>query len=195
MLFLTAAVPMAMLIAIWGPGFLFTKGFLKQSDAVVVFVGPGNEARLAEAKRLIMEGRARYLLIPSTGEIFRAGPGQVMERLAGNDARGALFFKIRIAANYKKYYENTHVEALEAKRMLDDLGLHSALLVSSGYHMRRIQLIAWWVFRRGAYKVACNPVRFEAPFTATDWFNSERQKILVSEYVKLAWFLSYGVNS
>lgn len=181
---------------VWlAPGFLFTDDLPRKADAVVLFVGPGNESRLDEAKQLIREGYARYLLIPSSGELFTLDSSGGLERVAGRGPRGNLFIRIRIAATYRKHYENTHIEALEAKRMLDDLGLRSAMLVSSGYHMRRIRLIAGRVFDGRNYSISCNPARWQKPFSAGDWLNRERRKIIVSEYVKIGWFWVYGAFS
>lgn len=190
--FLLAALLIVTLFVMLAPGFLFTEDIPRKADAVVLFVGPGNEARLDEAKQLIKEGYARYLLIPFSGELFTADPAGGLVRIAGNQPRGDLFHRIRVAANYREHYENTHIEALEAKRMLGDLGLKSAMLVSSAYHMRRIRLIAGRVFDGRQYVISCNPARWQAPFTAADWLNKERRRIIVSEYVKMAWFLVYA---
>ena len=165
----------------------------RKADAVVLFVGPGNVTRLDEAKQLIKDKYARYLLIPSSGELFTANPAGGLVKLAGNQPCGNLFLRIRIAATYGKFYESTHIEALEAKRMMDDLGLKSAMLVSSAYHMRRISMIAGRVFDARKYSISCNPARWQTSFTAGDWLNKERRKIMVSEYVKIAWFLAYGL--
>ena len=71
--------------------------------------------------------------------------------------------------------------------------LKSAMLVSSAYHMRRIRLIAGRVFDARKYSISCNPARWQAPFTAADWLKKERRKIIISEYLKIGWFLVYGV--
>ena len=186
--FLTAAM-----FAAIAPGFLFMDNIPRKADAVILFVGPENVSRLDEAKQLIKDGYARFLLIPSSGELFTVAPSGVLVKLSGNQPRGDLFLRIRIAATYKKHYENTHIEALEAKWMLDDLGLRSAMLVSSAYHMRRISMIVGRVFDARKYSISCNPARWQASFTAGDWLNKERRKIIASEYVKIAWFLVYGV--
>lgn len=185
---------MTTLAALAAPGFLFTADAPGQADAVILFVGPDNEPRLEEARQLIEEGKARYLLIPAWGELYLSAPGGLV-KVAGDRSRGKLFFRIRKSASYQNHFENTHIEALEARRMLDDLGLKSALLVSSGYHMRRIRLIARRVFDARKYSVYCNPVRLQRPFGAADWFDRERGKTIVSEYLKIGWFLGYGVFS
>jgi uncharacterized SAM-binding protein YcdF (DUF218 family) len=188
-----AAFLMATVFAAFAPGFLFMDNIPRKADAVILFIGPENVSRLDEATQLIKDGYARFLLIPSSGEVFTVDPAGGLVKLAGNQPHGDLFLRIRIAANYKKYFEHTHIEALEAKRMLDDLGLRSAMLVSSAYHMRRIRLIAGGVFDARKYLISCNPARWQASFTPGDWLNKERRKIIVSEYVKIAWFLAYGL--
>jgi uncharacterized SAM-binding protein YcdF (DUF218 family) len=198
MIFIYLAAPVLLagsLFVAFAPGFLFTGNIPQKADAVVLFVGPGNEARIDEARHLIKEGYAHYLLIPSTGEMFTANAVGGIVKIAVDQPRGDLFLRIRIAANYKKYFENTHIEALEAKRMLDSLGLKSAMLVSSGYHMRRIRMIAGRVFDAQKYSITCNPARWQASFTAGDWLDEEKCRIIVSEYVKIGWFLVYGVFS
>lgn len=187
-----ACVLTATLFVILAPGFLFTENIPRKADAVVLFVGPDNEARLNEAKQLIKDGHARFLLIPSSGEISMATPAGRLERITGNQPRGGLPGRDRIAVTYKKYYENTHIEALEAKRMMDELGLKSAMLVSSAYHMRRIGLIVGQVFDERKYVISCNPIRWQVPFTAADWLKKDRRKNIVSEYVKMGWFLVYS---
>jgi uncharacterized SAM-binding protein YcdF (DUF218 family) len=191
---LKAAAPLfALLFVLCAPGFLFTENIPRKADAVILFVGPGNEARLGEAQQLIKEGYARYLLVPSSGELFQAAPAGALVRIAGNRERGSLLFRVRKAVDYKPYYENTHIEALEAKRMMDGLGLHSALMVSSAYHMRRIRMIAGRVFEPRSYSVSCNPARWQPPFSAADWLVREHRRVIVSEYLKIGWFLLYGV--
>jgi uncharacterized SAM-binding protein YcdF (DUF218 family) len=193
--FLMAATLTVTLFVVYAPGFLFIENIPRKADAIVLFVGPGNEARIDEARHLIKEGYAHYLLIPSSGEMFSANLAGGLVRVSGDLPREDLFRNIRIAANYKKYYENTHIEALEAKRMLDDLNLASAMLVSSGYHMRRIRMIAGRVFDAGKYSISCNSARWQKDFTVGDWLNTERRKLIISEYMKIAWFLVYRVLS
>jgi uncharacterized SAM-binding protein YcdF (DUF218 family) len=196
LIYLTATFLLLLtLFMIFAPGFLISEDPPKKADAVVLFVGPGNEARLDEAKVLIREGHARYLLIPFTGEMFEADKAGGLVRLAGNQPRGDLIRRVRMAASYKKHYENTHIEALEAKRMMDERGLRLAMLVSSSYHMRRIRLIGSRVFDAKKYSISCNPARWQREFTVADWLDGEKRRIIVSEYVKIGWFLVYGVLS
>ena len=193
-LYLTAPIFLfSTLMVICAPGFLFMENIPRRADAVVLFIGPGNAPRLDEAKQLIKDGYARYLLIPSYGEIYLLNRRGELERISGAGPKDHIILRVRRAASDNKYYESTHIEALEAKRMLDGLGLRSVMLVSSVYHMRRISLIADRVFDARNYDVSCNPARWQPQFTAGDWFNRARRKIIVSEYAKIAWFLAYGL--
>jgi uncharacterized SAM-binding protein YcdF (DUF218 family) len=184
---------MGALFVIFAPGFLFIENIPRQADAVVLFVGPENVARLDEARQMIKEGYARYLLIPYSGVCYTVDRSGSLVKSVDTQQHEDLVRRIRLATTYKKHYENTHIEALEAKRMLDDLGLRSAMLVSSGYHIRRISMIAGRVFDDQKYTISFNSARWQTPFTAADWLNKAHRKIIVSEYVKMVWFLAYGI--
>jgi uncharacterized SAM-binding protein YcdF (DUF218 family) len=142
-----------------------------------------------------MDGYARYLLIPLSGEVFEKDAAGGFVLIAGNQTRAAFIRKVRLTATCRKYFENTHIEALEARRMMDDLGVRSALLVSSGYHMRRIRMIAWLVFGGGKYAIFCNPAKWQREYSVADWLDGAKRKIIISEYVKIGWFLVYEVFS
>ncbi len=83
-----------------------------------------------------------------------------------------------------------HVEAVEAKQILDRLGLRSALMVSSPYHTKRISMICNRVFQ-GGYGFAVVPSRLQQIYSLRDWFDKDHRKKIVSEYVKIGWFLMY----
>ena len=189
---LTSALLLATLFMLLAPSFLTYSDMTRKADAVVLYLGPERESRLNEARQLIREGQARYLIIPTHGEVHQVQNDGTLKRISRDFRTRGNLLLLRKAANYRDYYENTHVESCEAKRVMDDLGLRSALLVSSPYHMRRIKMIAGRVFRDDAYTTICNPAREEAPFTSSDWFDKGRGKTMVSEYVKIAWFLIYA---
>ncbi|MFZ2223265.1 MAG: YdcF family protein [Candidatus Deferrimicrobium sp.] len=192
--FVSAAILAVIALALWSaPGFLTFAQPPRASDAVVLFSGPGQEARLREAKELIVEGYAKLLILPAHGSPFRlSGESLDLERVAPAPLLRDRTIRIRKAAFYAKHYENTHVEALEAKRMMNELGLRSAILVSSPYHTRRLGLIARKVFDRGRYEVTIAPSRYQASFRGRDWFSPADRGVIVGEYVKMAWFVMYA---
>lgn len=189
---LCATLSILVVFALAAPGFLACSDPPAPSDAVVLYLGPEREARREEARRLLDEGYARYLVIPSLGEVFRVGRGGRLDRLLAPPQAPGNVFLLRKAANYGRYYENTHVETLEARRIMRDLGLRSALLVSSPYHMRRIALIAGRVFAGDGFRLGFVPARDEPRPAPADWLDPGRRGNIVSEYLKLAWFLCYA---
>ena len=193
LIYLTASLFVLLtLFVIFAPGFLFTEDPARKADAVVLFVGPGNEARLYEARQLVKDGYARYLLIPASGEVYAQDSAAELVKLEGKLPRADFVHRIRMASAYKRHYENTHKEVLEARRMMEDRGLHSALMVSSAYHMRRIRMISWRVFDGSKYLISCSPTQWGQEFTAGDWLVKDRRRIIVSEYAKIGWFLMYA---
>lgn len=178
-------------VLLYGPGYLTRADRPVHADAVVVFVGPGGEHRFEEGRRLIAEGYARYLIIPAYGTVSRyAGNGR-FEPLIAEPRRSVPSFRRAPASGFGKHVENTHIEALLAKQTLDRLGMSSAILVSSPFHTRRIGLISSRVFSDD-YTVTLVPSRFQNPFSARDWFNGDHLVKIVSEYVKITWFLVYA---
>jgi len=121
---------------IHAPSFLLISEAPVKADAVVLFLGGEKGAREKEAEQLLREGFADYLIIPATGQIKKQGP-------AGNPV-GVDFDSKHVTSNLKlgtsSWFENTHIEVLGAKRLMENLGLCSALFVSSPYHMRRIKM-------------------------------------------------------
>jgi len=175
---------------LYAPGFLVYADKPVEVDAVVLYSGPGQKHRLQEAYRLIADGYARYLIIPDFGIVSIAGENGDLEPVAPEQWGQAQSLRGPIPPLYRRYVESTHVEALEAKRILDRLGLHSALMVSSPYHTRRINMICARVFDRN-YRFAVVPARTQQTYAVADWLDKGKRGKIVSEYVKMVWFLVY----
>jgi len=186
------AIVLALLTAfiLYAPGFLVYADKPVKADAVVLYSGPGQKDRLQEARRLVADGYARYLIIPDFGVVSIAGENGALEPVAPELWGQAQSLKGATPPIYRRYVERTHVEALEAKRILDRLGLRSALMVSSPYHTRRINMICARVFRNG-YRFAVVPARTQQTYTVRDWLDRNHRQKIVSEYVKMGWFLVY----
>jgi hypothetical protein len=177
----------------YGPSFLTYSDKPVKSDAVVLFLGDENRTREMEAEKLLRQGYAQCLIIPARGEICRIMPDGRLKLVSRDIKYGDLLFRLRKKAIYGKYYEDTHMEVLEAKRIMDEAGLRSAILVSSSYHMRRIRMIAGKVFGDGKNTFNCVPTKFEKQFDASDWRVRSHRDILLSEYVKIGWFMLYRI--
>jgi hypothetical protein len=177
-------------LLVYAPDYLTYSDKPEKSDALVWFIGPDSKARREEVKSLLAEGYADYLIIPAYGKIREAS---TLPSLALAQTINSLLNSYVINPN--KYCENTHFEVLEAKRLMEQYGLKTAIFVSSPYHMRRIKIISEKIFNGQSSKIVYIPTRFEiAPhhllqLTIHDWSN------IVSEYVKIIWFLIYNSYS
>jgi hypothetical protein len=154
---------------------------------LVLFIGPDYKARQEEANLLLAEGYADYLLTPAFGKIQEASALSTQAKTKTVNPQ----LNIPVI-KHKKYFENTHNEVLEAKRMMEQYGLKSAIFVSTPYHMRRIKIIAKKVFDDKSSRIDFIPTRFETVhhnllhLTLSDWKN------LATEYIKIIWFLIYN---
>ncbi len=177
-------------IGAYAPFFLVRSDEPFKSDVIVLHLGGGTAQRKNEVHKLIEEGYAGNLAIPAYGRLSDVSALPLMTRKKANKTlfRGKVIRK----TTYPKYYEDTHIEILEAKKLMDEAGLKSAIFVSSPYHMRRISLIADKVFGNG-YELRFVASRFEK-LSGVKWFLKKRERNFVfSEYSKILWFSLYRI--
>jgi hypothetical protein len=176
---------------ILAPRFLDYHEEIIKADAIILFVGPDWEARKDETRRLLTDGYSTKLIIPLYHKYFLLGPNRGIPevRTTVQDNSIARANKMR---DYPRYFENTHVELLEAKQMMDALGLKSALCVSSAYHMRRVKVMADTVFKGNGYRICCAPVMAGGKEHKIWFLDREQVAWVTSEYFKLVWFWLYG---
>lgn len=174
---------------LYSPRFLLYSSEYKKANAIILILGPDFKARQKEAYELINEGMTDYLIIPAYHKAYRVYDKETKKYLSPN----LYSFKSsqkNIAAP-PGFYEDTHLEIIEAKKIMSDYGLNSAIFVSSPYHMRRIKLIAMKVFDTNKGDLDLVPTRYEtAPanyweLSLADWKKVRR------EYGKIFWFFLY----
>lgn len=190
-------------LAFFAPRYLAYADKPVKSDAVVLFVGPNFSAREREheAKRLIKEGYAEYLLIPAIGAV-RKNSSTFLEsedfqktilkfyQSASNDARENV--KTLFPGGETRFL-NTHLEILGARKMMDRNELKSALFVSSPWHMRRIKIIAESVFGDDEkYVLAFVPTRFEKLPADLLGLCKYAYQSIIQEYLKITAFWAYS---
>lgn len=166
---------------VWAPNYLVYSDKPEKAEAVVLFLGNEYKERKAEAVRLIRDGYADHLLIPAYGKMAQVPD---FERASRNGV------PVR-PPHYPVVYEDTHIEVIEAKKLMDKKGLTSAIFVSSPYHMRRIRLIANRVFTGTGYRMIFVPTRFEKPAEGLWFLNQNNIRKVAGEYSKIAWFFMY----
>jgi hypothetical protein len=156
----------------------------RPSDAVVLFVGPDYTERKKEAFQLLEEGYAARILIPARNIILTSADPATQDTEFYLPAQPGW-------SQYPDYYENTHMELLEAKKMMDAAGHTSALLVSSPFHMRRISMISKTVFPDEKYRLTFQGSRYVQPKGFFQLFRGSKIQQVSKEYLKITWFCLY----
>ena len=182
---------LALALFFYSPRYLILKTPPVKSDVVVLLLGSINKERAEEAYRLINEGYAGNLFVPAQKRNFdtsdNANLSGYIKRLS---KQNWLSPKREIKLNYQ-FQENTHLEILTAKSMMDSSNFTSAIFVSSPYHLRRIKIIADKVFTGKAYQlsfISSYHVDKDEPLW---WVSKNAVAMVVSEYLKIIWFLIY----
>jgi hypothetical protein len=174
---------------LYSPRFLLYSSEYKKAKAIILLLGPDFKARQKEAYRLINDGMADYLIIPAYHKICRIYDKGTMKYLSPN----LYSFKSgqKNIASSPNFYEDTHLEIIEAQKVMSIYGLKSAILVSSPYHMRRIKIIAMKVFDTNKGDFYFVPTRYEkVPANCWELSLADWKKVR-NEYGKILWFFLY----
>lgn len=171
------------------PGFLLYTTPCEKADAIVLLLGPDFSARHHHAQDLLQKGLSDYLIIPAYNKIYIVEEG-VIKNLRNKTGAGNGFKKNNSFAPH--YFEDTHLELLDAKKTMDQYGKKTAIFVSSPYHMRRIQVIVTRVFgSNGTYYFSPTPYE-EASQNLWHLKPSDWKKVW-REYLKISWFMLYSL--
>ncbi len=174
---------------IFAPGLLIYETPCEKSDAIVLLLGPDFTARHRHARELMQNGMADYLMIPAYHKTYFMDQGiikSVMYKTTADNGSG------KNNAPAWRYFEDTHLELLEARKIMTADGKKSAIFVSSPYHMRRIQLMVKKVYGNdGGYYFSPTPYE-RAPQDFRQLKSSDWKKVW-REYLKIAWFMIYSL--
>ena len=173
------------------PAFLVFSQQLEKVDCAIVMVGGEPGARVRGAEQLVKQGRVGALLIPAYHKVAFVEDSGLGKR-ENIHINPVLNKTLTLFGRKFRVFENTHLEMIMGKMIMDKLGYRSAIIVSSPYHMRRLKLIAGKVFGDGDYRIG-----FEAtPFEKYDTWGCFRSwgafENVVNEYLKIGWFLVYS---
>ena len=168
----------------YAPHYLAYSDRPKKVDAVVLLLGQDFKARKKQSRFLINEGYSDYLIIPAYSRLYKASAKRTLlltqtQRRKGKDKQ------------VYQLYEDTHLEILHAKTIMDKYGFRSAIFVSSPYHMRRVKLIADRVFEGKDRDLFFDPTRYEEMNNTLWWRTTYHLRWVIAEYFKIGWFLLY----
>ena len=187
-LILSAAAVVAAAGMFFAPGFLAYSTNYTKVDAVVILLGPVFSDRERHALDLIEKGMADYLMVPAYHKTLRLDQ-KTLKPIPDNPDKKDINSKSKPVM--PEYYEDTHIEIIEAKKTMKKHGLKSAIFVSSPYHMRRIQIMVNKEFDPPS-EYYFSPTPFEkAPLKAWELQASDWKKVR-REYMKILWFLIYS---
>lgn len=146
-------------------------------DAIVVLTG--GAGRVEEGLRLFREGRGEYLIlsgVEETSTLDTIFPGRDLKTSVDTS-------RIVLDIESRRTLDN----ALNVKRIVDNKGFKSLILVTSNYHMKR----AFTIFSKNMnreVKLYRNPVR-GPNFKDGDWLRDPISlKLVTSEFFKYIWF-------
>ncbi len=153
-------------------------------DAALVMAGDPGYERTTTAARLVVEGRAR-LLILTGGE---PGPGDSASSLQAWALRkGVPEDRIRV----ESVSQGTHSSMLAIRPILDEENVRTLVLVTSPYHHRRAFQTAVRAFGPRV-TVFNHPARPAGWKPGGWWRTSYSRRIVLSENVKLAYYALRG---
>ncbi len=190
-LFVVILVSLILLgLVLAAPNYLLYSSTYKKADAIVVLLGPDFKARQKEADDLIREGMTDYLIIPAYNKAYRVLNKEAIKYLPENiQEKKTINKNIDVAP---RHYEDTHVEIIEARKVMSQYGLQSAIFVSSPYHMRRIKIIVIKEFNQNDGLFYFVPTHYEkapAEFWELSWADWRK---VGREYGKILWFYIYS---
>lgn len=147
------------------------------ADAIVVLTG--GTGRVEEGLRLFREGRGGYLIlsgVEETSTLDTIFPGRNLKTTVDTS-------RIIIDIESRRTLDN----AFNVKKIVEDKGFKSLILVTSNYHMKR----AFTLFSKAIYgdvKLYRHPVR-GPNFKDEEWWQSQKSlKLVTSEFFKYTWF-------
>lgn len=147
------------------------------ADAIVVLTG--GAGRVEEGLRLFREGRGGYLILSGVEETSSLGA-----IFPGRDLKGTVdTSRIILDIESRRTIDN----AFNVKKIVDNKGFKSLILVTSNYHMKRASTILRKTIN-GEVKLYRDPVRGPNFKDEEWWGNLKSLKLVTSEFFKYLWF-------
>jgi uncharacterized SAM-binding protein YcdF (DUF218 family) len=156
----------------------------RKADVIVVLGGDSGE-RVEQAASLYRAGFAPYMLVTG-GQLYRnISQAGVMKDHAVE--LGVPSDRIILENKAESTYDN----AIYSKKIMEEHGFRSALVVSSNYHMQRVKFIFRKVFKNSGTTLIYCAAR-EPKFNPNRWWNNNKSVMYtITEYIK---FLGYALG-
>lgn len=146
------------------------------ADAIVVLTG--GRGRTDEGLALLRKGRAKLLIL--SGVHQDADLDSIFLKRVNSVERGKIVLEKRSGSTFEN--------ALEVRKLMEERGIDSMVLITSGYHIKR----AHYTFT----KVMPESTRIEAysvstpNFDESRWWEGGSFGLLAAEFVKYYWYMA-----
>jgi len=157
-----------------------------RSDAIVVISGDEQMARFQEGVNLYQRGLGQYLVFSGAAYDNGTSNADVMRSLAVKRGvpAGAIL--------EESHGEDTWGNAVYTRQVLEDHGLHSAILVTSPYHARRARLTFDAAYAGSGIALMVHAAPDSQWRKLSWWQQPETRRLTFTELQKLAYILATG---
>jgi len=171
-----------------------------QADALVVLAGSSTYVeRTHQAAQLFKDGRAPRIILTNDNQKsgwsaeMQANPFYVQRAASELKSRGVPEEKIEIVP---KTVSSTRDEAVRVREYAASSGLHSILVVTSAYQLRRARWTFNQIFAGSGVSLSFSsvPPGDQTPRPLTWWVHRRGWRLVAGEYVKLAYYFIRGVR-
>jgi uncharacterized SAM-binding protein YcdF (DUF218 family) len=165
-------------------GFLILNKTPQKADVIIVLSGDDEGERLRYAYYLFQKGYAPKILIAGSTSLWEETGIDLMEK-----------YLIQLGVPIKdifseKQSESTVENALHARRLLEEMGFRSAIVVTSPTHTRRASIIFNKTFTsKMTALVSSDPKTFQPEGW---WRDPRRRRAVLREYFQIGWYLLFG---
>ena len=182
------AVSLVTAVALVAPGIVLDtpQPAPKASDAIVVISGDEQMARFLEGVNLYQRGLGQYLVFSGAAYDNGTSNADVMRSLAVKHGvpAGAIL--------EESHGEDTWGNAVYTRQVLEDHGLHSAILVTSPYHARRARLTFDAAYAGSGIALMVHAAPDSQWRKLSWWQQPETRRLTFTELQKLAYILATG---
>ena len=187
---LVILVGIAGILFIFAGVFLVRKDTLKNSEALVILSG-GGEERLEAGASLYHDGKVRRIILTETDELQTGSSTSITS--INYDALASRYGidKSKIYKT-KKTSSSTYEEAQAVLILMKQKEWKTLIIVTDNFHSRRTGMIFDKIFRGSGIKLSVQPVNVQNNWydPLKWWKDSESRDVTVLEYIKIFYFLS-----
>jgi len=171
-----------------------------QADAMLVLAGSSTfKERTHQAAQLFKQGRAPKIILTNDNQEsgwsaeMQTNPLYVQRAVAELERQGVPDDKIEIVP---EIVSSTRDEAARVREYAATSGLHSILVVTSAYQVRRARWTFGQIFAGSGVLVSFSsvPPGDQTPRPTTWWLHRRGWRMVAGEYVKLAYYFIRGVR-